>query len=68
FYDRYSAEALLGEFSLGEPSTFLKEGELTKKQDNFYFVYYSTPLVCQVMIYNTYLTEIEPTSKPGNRN
>lgn len=68
FYDRYSAEALMGEFSLGEPSSLLKEGELTKKHDNFYFVYYSTPLVCQVMIYNTYLTEIEPTSKPGSRN
>ncbi len=67
-YDRYSAEALIGEFSLNELSGFLKEGELTKKQDNFYFVYYSTPLVCQVMIYNTYLTEIEPTKKPVSRN
>ncbi len=66
-YDMYTAEALIGEFSLGELSAFLKEGELTKTQDNFYFIYYSTPVVCQMMIYNTYLKEIEPTKKPTQR-
>ncbi len=63
-YDGYSAEKLAGEFALGKNADFLKEGELTKKQDNFYFVYYSTPLVCQMMIYDTYLTKIETTKKP----
>ena len=63
-YDMNSAEKLAGEFSLSRDADFLKEGELNKKQDNFYFVYYSTPLVCQMMIYDTYLTEIETTQKP----
>ncbi|MBQ7294690.1 MAG: hypothetical protein IJW86_00685 [Clostridia bacterium] len=66
-FDRYAADAIIGEFSLGELSSFLKEGELTKQQGNFYFVYYSTPLVCQVTVYNTYLSEIEPTEKPVSK-
>ncbi len=64
-YDENSAEAIIDEFSLNEPGNLMKEGELTKKQGNFYFVYYSTQLVCQMMVYNTYLTEIEPTEKPA---
>ncbi len=63
-YDRYSAEKLAGEFSLSKDADFLIEGELTKKQDSFYFVYYSTALVSQIMIYNTYLAETEITKKP----
>ena len=63
-YGRYSAEALAGEFSIRRDADFMQEGELTKKQDKFYFVYYSTALVSQIMVYDTYLTEIETTRKP----
>ena len=63
-YDRYTAEKLAGELSLVNGADLMKQGELTKKQDNFYIVYYSTSLVSQIMIYDTYLTEIETTKKP----
>lgn len=66
-YDENSARELMNEFLLNEPDTFIKEGELTKRQGEYYFVYYSTQLVCQMMIYNTYLTEIEPTQKPKTK-
>lgn len=63
-YDRHSAKALAGEFSLVKGADLMREGELTKQQDKFYFVYYSTVLVSQVTVYDTYLTEIETTKKP----
>ncbi len=63
-FDETTAETLIGEFCLESESDFLKEGELTKRQGSFYFVYYSTSITSQMMIYNTYLTEIEQTEKP----
>ncbi len=66
-FDETTAEALIREFGLESEGAFLKEGELTKKQGSFYFVYYSTSLTSQMMIYNTYLTEIEQTEKPVSK-
>ena len=63
-YPQDTAEGILGDFCLYQDESFLKEGELTKKQGNFYFVFYSTSVACQLRICNLYLTEIEPTKKP----
>lgn len=66
-YDENSTQKLMEEFSLDKSDTYLKQGELTKKQGNFYFVYYSTELSSTMTIYNTYLREIEPTKKPVSK-
>lgn len=66
-YDENSSERLIKEFSLDKGDTYLKQGELTKTQDNFYFVYYSTELSSAMTVYNTYLCEIEPTQKPVSK-
>ncbi len=66
-FDETAAETLISEFGLESESDFLKEGELTKRQSSFYFVYYSTSITSQMMIYNTYLTEIEQTEKPVSK-
>ena len=63
-YDEVTAKEIISSFSLYEYDTFIKEGELTLKRENFYFVYYSTQLISQFKIYNTYLHEIEATEKP----
>ena len=64
-FDLTTAEKITEEFSLSDLQTYLKEGELTKTQDRFYFVFYSDSLACQMSIYDTYLKEIESTKKPS---
>ena len=46
---------------------YTKEGELTLKRGNFYFVYYSTDLISRVIVSNTYLKKIEATEKPVSK-
>lgn len=66
-YDNDYINDILSAFSLKKDKTFTQTGELTLKKDNFYFVYYSTDIICQLMIYNTYLQKIEPTQKPVSK-
>lgn len=66
-YDANTADTLIEEFSLNKSDTFLKQGELTKTQDNFYFVFYSTKLTSSMSVCNKYLQEIEPTQKPVSK-
>ena len=66
-YDNFSAKEILSALNLIDDTTLLKEGELTLKKGNFYFVYYSTSQISQVKIYNTYLKKIETTEKPVSR-
>ena len=66
-YDTEQAETIISAFELNDNSTFAKEGELTLTQNNFHFVYYSTKLISQIMIYNTYLHKIEETEKPVSK-
>ena len=66
-YENKQADSIISALTLNDYNTFLKNGELTLKQGNFYFVYYSTDLICQVMIYNTYLHKIEATEKPVSK-
>lgn len=63
-YDNYTANDILTSFNLTDDNTLTKEGELTLKKGNFYFVYYSTSQISQIKIYNTYLLKIEATEKP----
>ena len=66
-YDGISSENIISAFGLNENETFIQTGELTLKKDNFYFVYYSTDIISQVMIFNTYLYKIDPTEKPVSK-
>jgi hypothetical protein len=66
-YDEKSAGAVIDAFNLHIPDTLHKQGELTLKRDNFYFVYYSNEIACDVIIYNTYLHTPEPTEKPVSK-
>lgn len=65
--EKQTAQGLMTEFGLYNMENYKKEGELTKTQDSFYFVYFSDSLVCEMMIYNTYLLEIEKTEKPESK-
>lgn len=66
-YDDNKIKDIITSFKLDDYQTFIKQGELTLKKENFYFVYYSTELISQVKIYNTYLHKIEPTEKPVSK-
>lgn len=61
------ATALLNEFTLNKKESFEKEGELTKSCGDYYFVYLSTPLESELLIYNKWLHEIESTLKPESK-
>ena len=66
-YDDNKIKDIITSFKLDDYQTYIKQGELTLKKENFYFVYYSTELISQVKIYNTYLHKIEPTEKPVSK-
>ena len=66
-YERETANETIKAFALDVNETFYKKGELTLKKDNYYFVYYSDEVTNQLMIFNSYLTKIEETSKPVSR-
>lgn len=66
-YDDNKIKDIITSFKLDDYQTYIKQGELTLKKENFYFVYYSTELISQLKIYNTYLHKIEPTEKPVSK-
>lgn len=66
-YNTQTVSDIITDFKLTDDITLQKEGELTLKRDNFYFVYYSTKHISQFMIYNTYLHKIEATEKPVSK-
>ncbi len=59
--------AILNEFSLSSAETFSKTGELCKDTDSFRFVYYSTEIMSEMVIYNTVLKEVESTERPESK-
>lgn len=67
YYSESDTEKILKEMCLYDKNSYKNEGELTKEKDNFYFVYLSSFLGSEVMIYNTYLKKVEPTQKPESR-
>ena len=66
-YDEETAMEVINAFELHNSSTIYKQGELTLKKDNYYFVYYSNEVASDVMIYNTYLHTVEITEKPVSK-
>lgn len=67
YYSDEDAESILKEMCLYEKNSYKNEGELTKEKDNFYFIYLSSYLGSEVMIYNTYLKKVDPTEKPESK-
>ena len=66
-YDDERAKEVVDAFGLSSPETYNKLGELTFKRDNYYFIYYSSDISSEVMIFNTYLHTAETTEKPVSR-
>ena len=66
-FEYSNACEIIESFNLTNFNTLQKEGELTLKKGNFYFIYYSTNLICQFKVYNTYLKQIETTEKPVSK-
>ncbi len=67
FYGDSETESILKEMCLYDKSSYSDKGELTKTKDNFHFIYLSSYLGSEVMIYNTYLKAVEETEKPESR-
>lgn len=67
YYSDEETESILKEMCLYDKKAYSDEGELTKTKGNFYFIYLSSHLGSEVMIYNTYLKTIEETEKPESR-
>lgn len=67
YYSKEQTENILKEMCLYDKKSYSDEGELTKEKDNFYFIYLSSYLGSEIMIYNTYLKEVEQTEKPESR-
>lgn len=66
-YSDIKAKAITDSFNLSNNMAFSHMGELTLEADNFYFVYYSTSIISQFTIHNTYVEKIKPTEKPVSR-
>lgn len=67
YYSKNESFSLLDEFSLSSADTFNQTGELCKDAEMFRFVYYSTELMSEMMVYNTVLKEPESTEKPESK-
>ncbi|MDD6146070.1 MAG: hypothetical protein PUB43_03370 [Oscillospiraceae bacterium] len=66
-YDRQQSRSLLEEFTLYSAASYRAQGELTKQCGSFRFVYYSTALMSEMILYNLRLKDVEPTEKPESR-
>ncbi len=66
-FDIQTSHSLADNFHLSSTETLTNNGELTLDKDNFYFVYYSTDIISQFTIYNTYIQKIDPTEKPVSK-
>lgn len=66
-YSEKECADIINAFELNLNDTYTKEGELTLKRGNFYFIYYSTDLISRVTVINTYLKKIEVTEKPVSK-
>ena len=66
-FDETATIALLNEFTLNDLNSLISEGELSKNQNEYNFVYYSTQIASEFIITNTLLVEIESTLKPESK-
>ena len=66
-YCGFDSGDIIDSFGLNNAETLTKNGELTLRKDNYYFVYYSTSIISEFVIHNTYIKEIETTHKPESK-
>lgn len=66
-FDKDRVRVLLNDFGIYNAETYKKQGELTVRADNFHLVYYSDALICEMILYNTYLETTENTEKPESK-
>ena len=66
-YCGFDSSVVINSFGLNSVDALAKNGELTLRKDNYYFVYYSTLVISEFIIHNTYLKEIETTHKPESK-
>ncbi len=62
--DNDFANTIAAEFMLGLSSTYTDEGELSKQDGNFYYLYLSNSITNEFAIYNTWLSPQEEYEKP----
>lgn len=67
YFSREETDLIIESMKLNETNSYTQTGELTVSKGNFHFVYYSTSLASQFMIYNIHLHPIEKTEKPVSR-
>ncbi|MBR5438453.1 MAG: hypothetical protein IKV21_05995 [Clostridia bacterium] len=61
------AEEIADQMRLFDKNTYLSEGELTKTKNHFHYVYHSSSLGSEFIIYNTYITQVQQTEKPESK-
>lgn len=66
-YSEEISEIILSELQLYKIEAYKNKGELTKAKENYYFVYHSSNLGCELVITDTYLKDIPETEKPESR-
>lgn len=67
YFSEEETDQIIEAMKLNETNSYTQTGELTLSKGNFHFVYYSTDLAIQFMIYNIHLLPIEKTEKPVSR-
>ncbi len=67
YFSEEETDQIIEAMKLNETNSYTQTGELTLSKGNFHFVYYSTDLAIQFMIYNIHLHPIEKTEKPVSR-
>ena len=68
FLSKEESQKISDEFGLSLSKTLINEGELTKTQGSFHFVYLSNARCSEFVIYNKWLHEIESTQKPESKS
>lgn len=67
YFSEAETQEVIDGMKLNEINSFSQTGELTFSKGNFHFIYYSTGLASQFMIFNIHLHPIEKTEKPVSR-
>ncbi len=66
-FDTDETESIIESMGLRSDAAYSSTGEITLKNKNFYYVYYSTKLGCQLTITDTFVAEIPTTDKPESK-
>lgn len=66
-FDDEKSKQIISSFDLSNSKTLKNEGEITKEEEGFYFIYLSNSLCSEFIIKNIWLCEIESTLKPESK-